>query len=675
MRSWAKWTWYALHLVLVVVMARTTTILLLKQHRDAPQVLIGWLALGFALILANRWLSLSVPSASRSRLQRRYAELDRTGLAFLAFFLLLLVLFHVSYMRASSDGRSYFIQARSLVIDRDVDLANEIALFNTPGNAAIFPVGSALLWLPFFMLGHIWLGVLNLFGADHARDGLSNPYQMAVGLGTLVYGVIALVLIYRIARDYFSKNLAAAATIAVASGSFVVWYLAIDSSFSHGNSLFTVTLFLFIWYRTRDARSIRQWALLGLVGGLMMTVRWQNAIFLLLPAADAIRYYGGGLRPTQQSDWRGGARRHSAFLAALLVGFLPQLIYWKAAFGGWFGLPGEMSTAQSWGESLAIDVLFSSNHGLLAWHPIIFVSLLGVPLFLKRDFYFGALLTAAFALQVYANGAVAMWWGGSAFGGRRFMSCALLFTLGLASLIRFLQKRPNVAVAVLLVTLIGGNVFFMIDFYAGAVMSGNGVSFDRMIDAAYQRLGNPFSFPANMLFAWRHRSSAYQYDQLGLQQFSNIQIDVGGPGDERFLAGGWAGPEGAEGSTFRWAVTEESNIILPLRAPLTINRESPDPRADFILGLRVRPFLYPGAPTQSVEILVNGEPVKTLNLVPDLVEYEVRIPAQFWRRYMNDISFKYGYARAPAELGLSDDTRQLAVMFETISLRRLNPGR
>ncbi|MDA2915217.1 hypothetical protein MYX77_14930, partial [Acidobacteriia bacterium AH_259_A11_L15] len=71
-----------------------------------------------------------------------------------------LVVFHVSYLRASSDGRNYFVHVRSLLIDHDLDLANEIATFRAPGNAAIFPFGSAVLWIPFFVAGHLWLGVL-----------------------------------------------------------------------------------------------------------------------------------------------------------------------------------------------------------------------------------------------------------------------------------------------------------------------------------------------------------------------------------------------------------------------------------------------------------------------------------------------------------------------------------
>lgn len=673
MRRLGRWTWLLSHAVLFAVVVRTINILLLKQYRDSPQVLVGWLVLVFGLALLNRWLALRAPPAERSWLHGQWAKLDRTGLAFLAFLLILLVVFHVSYLRASSDGRNYFVHVRSLLIDHDLDLANEIATFRAPGNAAIFPFGSAVLWIPFFVAGHLWLGVLNLMGGDYPRIGFGNPYQMAVGLGTLAYGFIGLVLIYKIARDYFSEKLALFSTIGLCCGSFIIWYLAVDSSFSHGNSLFAATLFLFVWHRSRNERRLARWGLLGLTAGLMTMVRWQNALFIALPAADAISEYWAAWRGTKVGGLTASAKRHGTFLAGALVGFLPQLLYWRAVFGGWLGIPGEMAGAQWWGESLMVEVLFSSNHGLLSWHPIIFLSLLGVPLFMKRDLYFGALLTAVFALQVYTNGAVAMWWGGSAFGGRRFASCALLFALGLAALIRWLQQRPSVAIAAILVILMVGNVFFMQDVRSGELLSGNGVSFDGMVYSAYKRLGNPFSFPANALFAWRHRSSLMQYDRLGLQLFNNVLLDIGEPDDDRFLASGWAVRERAGDLSFRWAVTSESSLIVPLRAPVDVRPDSPR-QPGYLLRFRARPYLFPESPTQSIEIRVNGESVATRNLHPEMTEYEVPIPARFLRRNLNVIGLRYGYARSPMELGLSDDTRPLAVQFDYIHLLRQQPG-
>ena len=52
--------------------------------------------------------------------------------------------------------------------------------------------------------------------------------------------------------------------------------------------MFTTSLFLLIWLRTRDDRTVPQWAWLGLAAGLMTMVRWQNAVFLLFPLTDGL---------------------------------------------------------------------------------------------------------------------------------------------------------------------------------------------------------------------------------------------------------------------------------------------------------------------------------------------------------------------------------------------------
>ncbi len=426
--------------------------LITKQYRGAPLTLAAWLAAAFILVLVIRRMARNVALDSRSRWQQTWAGLDEIGLAFVAFFFLLLVVFDNQYFRATADGREYFAHVRSLVIDFDLDFANENELFRTGGVPQHFPFGSAVLWLPFYLVAHLWLGLLNLLGGSFDRDGFHNTYQMAIGLGTLTYGFIGLLMIYRIGRDYFASRIIAAATMLLTAGSFLVWYLAIESSYTHGNSMFAVTLFLLLWYRTRDERSLRQWGWLGLAAGLMVMVRWQNALFLLFPAVDAATMVIGLLRNAPPADEDEGAtspdtvvslgRSLAVFGLGLFFGFLPQMIFWRVVNGGWLALPHGQAGQQWWSDSLMVDVLFSSNHGLFAWHPIIYLAILGIPLFMLRDFCLGGLLTLVFLIQIYVNGAVATWWGGHAFGGRRFASCTLLFALGLAAFIRFLQKRP-----------------------------------------------------------------------------------------------------------------------------------------------------------------------------------------------------------------------------------------
>jgi hypothetical protein len=336
--------------------------------------------------------------------------------------------------------------------------------------------------------------------------------------------------------------------------------------------------------------------------------------------------------------------------------------------GHWLGVPQGQAGQQWWGDSLMLDVLFSSNHGLLAWHPIVYLSLLGVPLFLVRDWYFGSLLTAVFAAQVYVNGAVTTWWGGSAFGGRRFDGCAMLFALGLAALIRWCQQRPAILWSSVLGVLLFGNLLLMQAVYTGRLPMGEGISVERFVGATAARIGNPFSFPANAIFAWRHGTTPLAYDILGLQLFNNAPIDVGGPGDERFLISGWSGPEQEHDVTFRWATGLQSSVAVALMGPRFIQPDQPQQLADYILRLRAAPFVFPGSPPQAVDVDVNGKPAGRQVLEPGFRTYEVYVPHRLLHRNLNVITFHYEYARAPRDLGINRDDRQLSVRFDEIDL-------
>ena len=664
------WVWALSHALLGALGLFLFHALLVKQFRGAPLALSGLLALVFVLVLVNREIAGGVAPAARTAIHRAWASLEGPELLLLAFFFALLVVFDAGYLRATADGRHYFVHVRSLVIDWDLEFANENELFRTE-MPDIFPFGSAVMWLPFYLAAHVWLNLLNLAGASYDVNGFGNPYQMAIGLGTLIYGFAGLLIVYRIVRDYFSASTAAAATIFVTIGSFLVWYLAIESSYTHGNALFTTTLFLLIWYRTRASRTASQWAWLGLAAGLMTMVRWQNAVFLLFPLADGLGLVRQALSGAD-TRFGGVSRNAAAFGASFFVGIAPQLAFWKLVNGGWFALPHGQSGQQWWADSLIADILFSSNHGLFSWHPVIFLAVLGIPLFLIRDVRFGGLLTMVFLTQIYINGAVATWWGGHAFGARRFASCTLLFALGLAALMTWARKRPMVTTTLVLGAFALGNAFFMLDIKVGRLPTSEGISLGQIMAATYARLGNPFSLPASALFARQYGINPWQYDQLGLQMYNNLTIDVGSAADARFLGRGWSNPEAAGDATYRWAVGYESIVVAPLKADTFVRPGESLEQADYLVRFRVQPYRFEGAPPQSIELWVNDALAGRIRLAEGSRDYSAEVPRELLGRNLNVFRFRYAYARAPADDG-GNDTRPLAVRFDRIEFIR-QPG-
>ncbi len=646
----------AVHLALALVAVRIWNLLLFKEHLDRPGLVATWLTVGFVLVMLSRGVARRTSPHQRSRLQKRWAAIEGPDLAFVAIFFLLLFLFHWGFQRAASDGREYFVQVRSLVMDGDLDFANENAVFGVRGTAGIYAFGAPLLWTPFFVAAHLTIGVWNVLGAGLAANGFANPYQRAIGLGTLIYGFIALVLIYRLLSHYFSRRLAALSTLTIAGGSFILWYLVVDNSMSHGASMFAVTLFVYLWHENRDDDSLRRWALLGATAGLMAMVRWQNILFVVFPLAEELarlRHHRGERFGERLKD---AVARYGVFGAVFLFASLPQLIFWKVVSGRWIAPPAS-SHSVAWTEPQIADVLFSSDRGLFAWTPLLLLAVLGLPLFLRRDRLFTVAMALAFAGQVYINSLVEQ--GGHGFGARKFAGCALIFAIGLAALLEWMRDRPRLTVGLLMGALVLLNTFFMLDMNRSRLPATGSITFDEMLGSVTSKVGNPFTLPMAAFVAWRYDADLTLYERLGQQTFNNVHIDLGSPTDARFLVRGWSEREAAPGLDYRWSLGSASSFVVRLKEGV-----------DYRLEVRCAPFPHPHEERQVIEVWVNGEFADRLVLGAAMDTYRARLSADLMRTGYNEIVLRYGYAASPLALGISSDPRELAVQFDTLSLIR-----
>ena len=298
--------------------------------------------------------------------------------------------------RLQSDGFYYFAYLRSLWFDGDVDLANDYRLLRLDDKPHLFTptptghaqsawsVGPALMAAPLFAVGHLVARAKSAAGADIATDGTSYPYRQAWCVAGLVWGLIGLGFCFQLARRFASAAGAALGTASVALGSFAVWYLVKEPSMAHAPSMAVVAAFCAFWARTRETRTRRQWVLLGLLGGFMAAVRWQNVWFLLLPAAEWAVALAGLVNARDVTRLRPLAGRALVFAPAVLVGLLPQLLAWRAIYGEWFAV-SPISPEIRWWDSHWRDVLWSGRAGLFAWSPVLYVGAAGLIAMLKRN--------------------------------------------------------------------------------------------------------------------------------------------------------------------------------------------------------------------------------------------------------------------------------------------------
>ena len=80
---------------------------------------------------------------------------------------------------------------------------------------------------------------------------------------------------------------------------------------THAPSMAGVAGFTWLWVATRERRTFAQWALLGAVAGFISLIRWQNALFAIMPACEAVSLvvaaWRAGDRGRLRSSLRAGA--------------------------------------------------------------------------------------------------------------------------------------------------------------------------------------------------------------------------------------------------------------------------------------------------------------------------------------------------------------------------------
>ena len=360
----------------------------------------------------------------------------------------------------ASDEVQYYSFLRSLWFDRDVSFDNEYRHFFDAGVARstlfsktfIEPatdtglrrnfatVGSAILWSPFFAAADVSVRVARAFGSDTRADGYSQPYVVAVCLGSAIYGFLTTLFSIRIARSLTGSGLRAAVVIWL--GTPLLFYMYVAPVFGHATSAFAVTLFVVAWLRARRAWDTPDVALLAAAGALMAMVREQDAFFIAGPAVDFVVTQ---LRARQAFSVKKLAVAGVA-ATTFVICFSPQLLAYQA-LNGRFSPSPLVGRKMLWTSPHALQVLLSPEHGFFLWTPVAAIALVGLvlmaisPARLSGDErpqtdlrQIASCLLVMFAATVYVTGSVDSWTAAGAFGQRRFVNLTPLLTVGLAVL-------------------------------------------------------------------------------------------------------------------------------------------------------------------------------------------------------------------------------------------------
>lgn len=404
------------------------------------------------------------------------------------FFVILLLVanIYITGFVIGGDGLGYYAYLRSMFVDGDLQFANEFLRYNQFGQGVPSPyqrtvtdhvanryfIGPALLWVPFFLSAHALTILAEYFGFALAPDGYSLLYQFFIGSGSIIYGLLGLVFIYKISIRFFHRNEALLSTGFIALGTNVFYYLITEPTMSHSMSMFAVSMFAFIWVKDIGNRQKGAVVLLGLTAGLMILIRPQNVFFLVLIALEWL-----GVLKTETgfvSHFRKQIIEVGLFGIALLLMLLPQFVVWKILYGHFLFYSYE-GAIFNFADPHLLDSLFSDRHGLIIYTPILLPALAGVFLFLWKQSKIGAALIIAFILQWYLNASCSFSFGNT-FGGRNYINCSFIFAIGLAMFLS-VTKKWIVPIWFLFAALIVWNLLFIAQYTSGMLPHGEAVDF------------------------------------------------------------------------------------------------------------------------------------------------------------------------------------------------------
>lgn len=298
-----------------------------------------------------------------------------------------------------------------------------------------YPMGLAVLWLPFFLVGHT---VAMLTGAP--ADGFSAPYQWSIIIALLCYTLVGLLALRRVLLTFFSDGIVTAVLALVVMGTNYVHQALYSTGMPH---VFLFTLYAAVlWYTLRWHKGHRRSDALTLavIMGLLALARPSEAVCVLIPLL-----YGldrpSNWRQHLKSLWKWKGQLVMVAMVLLVVG-APQLIYWKWLTGKFlymsYNNPGEgfeFLHPYTW------EVLFSFRKGWYIYTPLMAVATAG--LFLLRRYATPLRLSIVvfFVLNLYVVSSWSCWWYADSFGQRALVQSYAVMALPLAAVLNWFRER------------------------------------------------------------------------------------------------------------------------------------------------------------------------------------------------------------------------------------------
>lgn len=447
-------------------------------------------------------------------------------LAILMVFVVVMNLIFAPSNILSWDVYGYYLYLPTTLIYHDLGLENKQLIldlmeqYNSSGtfyqahwseygnHVMKYSMGMAVLYLPFFLLG--WAGA-GMFG--YPMDGFSEPFQLSIFYGGIIYSILGLYYLAKVLNHFFSWKISSIVLVAVTIGTnYMVHATMYGQNAMSQNYLFTgYALMLWFTIQWHDSPNWRNSILIAAVGGLMALSRPTEIVVFLIPILWNVWSWDSVKSKAQLilDNWE------KVTLMVVLAGVIGsfQLVYWKLYTGTFL----YNSYGNNAGEGMELlspytrKFLFSFRKGWLLYTPLMLFSIWGIIVSWTKNRLVSLSLTVFLIVNVYFISSWSNWWYAQSFSQRAMVSSYPVMAIGLGYALDWMKeckRGMNYLWIGLFWMLIGYNIFQTIQFNKGVIHP------DRMTKQSY-------------FASFGKLSVSEEYDKL-------LLVDRSSPGGESF---------------------------------------------------------------------------------------------------------------------------------------------
>jgi hypothetical protein len=321
---------------------------------------------------------------------------------------------------------------------------------NTGYNINTYPIGTAILNLPFFLFADNW----SKYTLQYPRDGFSWGYQLWASIASIIYTILGLIVIRKTLLPYYSNQIINYVLITIFFGTNLYNYTVFEPGMSHPISFFLYSIVLYSLTKLCYTNKFKYVVILGLFLGLSVITRNTSILLFIF----ILIYY---LLNNQLSYTNKQRLLNCIFIFVFfLIGVSPQIIYTYHVTNHFF-VNTYSGYTFNFNNPQLLNGLFSFRKGIFIYTPIILLPLIGIRyLFHDQNFKLYALSLIIFLLLfTYITFSWGMWYYGWGFGCRPFIEVFVLFAIPLAIFYKnILTKTKRIilfshAIVLLIITL------------------------------------------------------------------------------------------------------------------------------------------------------------------------------------------------------------------------------